>query len=144
MVICLELGADLHMAQLMPLPLTVSCFSKIQIGLPFLVPALLGSPGKRAVKRVCVCYLCAKTAISPSSLCYTETVNTLLYAQRAKNIVNKPVVNEDPIARLICELRAEIHRLQSLLLSQVVVSDCFIVRGGVNSLVCVFLCVFGE
>ena len=31
-VICLERGADLHMAQLMPLPLTVSCFSKIQIG----------------------------------------------------------------------------------------------------------------
>ena len=55
MVICLELGADLHMAQLMPLPLTVSCFSKIQIGFTFLVPALLGSPGKRAVKRGCVC-----------------------------------------------------------------------------------------
>jgi len=34
-VICLERGADLHMAQLMPLLLTVSCFSKIQIGLPF-------------------------------------------------------------------------------------------------------------
>ena len=34
-VICLERGADLHMAQLMPLPLTVSCSSKIQIGLPF-------------------------------------------------------------------------------------------------------------
>ena len=55
MVICLELGADLHMAQLMSLPLTVSCFSEIQIGFIFLVPAHLGSPGKRAVKRVCVC-----------------------------------------------------------------------------------------
>ena len=55
MVTCLELGADLHMAQLMPLPLTVSCFSKIQIGFVFLVPAHPGSPGKRAVKRVCVC-----------------------------------------------------------------------------------------
>ena len=54
MVICLERGADLHMAQLMPLPLTVSCFSKIQIGLTFLVPAHPGSPGKRAVKRECV------------------------------------------------------------------------------------------
>ena len=42
------------MAQLMPLPLTVSCFSKIQIGFTFLVPAHLGSPGKRAVKRVCI------------------------------------------------------------------------------------------
>jgi len=39
----------------MPLPLTVSCFNKIQIGFTFLVLAHLGSPGKRAVKRVCVC-----------------------------------------------------------------------------------------
>jgi len=46
MVICLERRADLHMAQLMPLPLTVSCFSKIQIGFIFLVPAYPGSPGK--------------------------------------------------------------------------------------------------
>jgi len=43
-VICLEQGADLRMAQLMPLPLTVSCFSKIQIGFTFLVLAHLGSP----------------------------------------------------------------------------------------------------
>jgi len=49
-----EQGADLHMVQLMPLPLTVSCFSKIQIGFTFLVPAHPGSLGKRAVKRVCV------------------------------------------------------------------------------------------
>jgi len=55
MVICLEQGADLHMVQLMPLPLTVSCFSKIQIGLTFLILAHLGSLGKRAVKWVCVC-----------------------------------------------------------------------------------------
>ena len=59
MVICLELGADLHMAQLMPLPLTVSCFSKIQIGLTFLVPDHPGSPGKKAVKWVCVKWVCA-------------------------------------------------------------------------------------
>jgi len=52
MVICLELGAGLYMAQLMPLPLTVSCFSKIQIGFTFLVPAHPGSPGQRAVKRM--------------------------------------------------------------------------------------------
>ena len=57
MVICLERGADLHMAQLIPLLLTVSCFSKIQIGFTFLVPAHPGSPGKRAVKRVCVCVM---------------------------------------------------------------------------------------
>ena len=50
-LICLERGADLHMAQLKPLPLTVSCFSKIEVGL---VPAHLGSHGKIAAKRVCV------------------------------------------------------------------------------------------
>jgi len=57
-VFYLERDADLHMAQLMPLPLTVSFFSKIQICFTFLVPAHPGSPGKRAVKRVCVC-VCA-------------------------------------------------------------------------------------
>jgi len=55
MAICLERDADLHMAQLIPLPLTVSCFSKIQIGFTFLVPADPGSPGKKANKQVCVC-----------------------------------------------------------------------------------------
>ena len=50
--ICLEWGADLHTAQLMLLPLTVSCFSKIQIGFTFLVPAHLGSLGKMAIKCV--------------------------------------------------------------------------------------------
>ena len=46
MVICVERGADLHMAQLMPLPLTVCCFSKIQIGFTFLVLAHPGVPEK--------------------------------------------------------------------------------------------------
>ena len=59
MVICLERDADLNMAQLMPLPLTVSRFSKIQIGFTFLVLAHPGSPAKRAVKRVCV-FKCTK------------------------------------------------------------------------------------
>jgi len=54
MVICLERGADLHTAQLMPLPLTVSCFSEIQTGFTFLVPAHPRSPGQSAVKWVCV------------------------------------------------------------------------------------------
>ena len=48
----------------MPLPLTVSCFSKIQIGFAFLVPAHLGSPGKRAVKGVCVCVcVCVRACV---------------------------------------------------------------------------------
>jgi len=67
-VICLERGADLHMAQLMPLSHTVSCFSKIQIGFTFLVPAHPGSPGKRAVERVCVCV--------------SEKIRLLLYFQK--------------------------------------------------------------
>jgi len=54
-VVCLERSADLRMAQLLPLPLTASCFSKMQTGFTFLVPAHLGSPGQRAVKRLCVC-----------------------------------------------------------------------------------------
>jgi len=68
MVICLERGADLHMAQLMPLPLTVSCSSKIQIGFTFLVLAHLGRPG--AVKRMYVFQLahpdnCCKIQSNP-------------------------------------------------------------------------------
>jgi len=54
-VICLDRGPDLHVAQLMPLLLTVSCFSEIQIGFTFLVRVHPHNPGKRAVKRVCVC-----------------------------------------------------------------------------------------
>jgi len=50
----LSVWSEVHTAQLMPLPLTVSCFSKIQTGFTFLVPAHPGSPGKWAVKRVCV------------------------------------------------------------------------------------------
>jgi len=56
MVICLERGADLHMAQLMPLPLTISCFSKIQTGFTFLVQAHPGSLDKGPLN-VCVCVL---------------------------------------------------------------------------------------
>jgi len=67
MVICLEQGADLHTAQLMPLPLTVSCFSKNQIGFTFLVPAHLGIPGKRAIKWVCV-YLLIFASFQVSSV----------------------------------------------------------------------------
>ena len=57
-VVCLERGADMHMAQLMPLPLTASCFNKIQTGFTFLVPAQLGGPGQTgAIKRVFVLFL---------------------------------------------------------------------------------------
>jgi len=82
-VICLEQGADLNVAQLMPLPLTVSCFSKIRIGSTFLVPAHVGIPGKRAVKRVCVCVLevisCpGKRAVKWVCVCYEKHKMQLL------------------------------------------------------------------
>jgi len=61
-VVYLERGADLHMAQLIPLPLTVSCFSKIQIGFAFLVPA---DPGKGPLNGcVCVCVCVSYVIIS--------------------------------------------------------------------------------
>ena len=68
MVICLQRGADLHIALLMPLPLTVSCFSNIQIGFTFLVPAHPGSPGQTAVKHVCVC-VCVWSPFRQSAKC---------------------------------------------------------------------------
>jgi len=66
----------MHMAQMMPLPLTVSCFSKMQIGFTFLVPAHPGSPGKRAVKWVCVC-VCSKFPFNTLILNYL-TANVFL------------------------------------------------------------------
>jgi len=63
MVICLQQGADLHMVQLMPLPLTVSCFSKIPIGFTFQVPAYPGSPGQRPLNR-CVCVIYTQVNMS--------------------------------------------------------------------------------
>ena len=54
----------MRMAQLMPLQLTVSCFSKIRAGFTFLVPAHLGSPGKKTVKCVCVCGQVADSEVS--------------------------------------------------------------------------------
>ena len=65
------------MTQRMPLPLTVSCFSKIQIGFTFLVPAHLGSPGQRAVKHVCV-YACVRVCeylcLSPTRLAWMSSL----------------------------------------------------------------------
>ena len=94
MVVCLEQDADLHMAQLMPLPLSGSCFSKIQIGFTFLVPAYPGSPGKRAVKRArarararvracvraCVCVSVCLCVCVSVSVCVCVCV---VYTQRA-------------------------------------------------------------
>ena len=65
MVICLERGADLHMFQLKPLLLTVSCFSKIQIGLPFWYRLTRVVPEKGPLNRcVCVCVAGAFSALT--------------------------------------------------------------------------------
>jgi len=82
MVICLERGAELHVAQLMPLPLTVSCFSKIQIGFTFLVRAHPGSPGKGPLN-VCAC-------VCPRLRRHTGIVVTLFVAP-------SKLLNVDPI-----------------------------------------------
>jgi len=72
-VICTERGADLHTAQLMPLSLTVSCFSEIQIGFTSLVPAHPGSPGKGPLN-VCVCVcvtsISGRVAQQDAAYCY--------------------------------------------------------------------------
>jgi len=81
MVICLEQGADVRMAQLMPLPLTVSCFSNIQVGFSFLVPAYLGSPGKGPLN-VCVCVCaCACACACACVLCCTVHVVFPVYGE---------------------------------------------------------------
>ena len=88
MVICLERGADLHMAQLMPLPLTDSCFSKIQIGFTILVPAHLGSAGKGPLNGcvcVCVTYLLLQSyhTIGDNSIKFFYRLHILPVTQRA-------------------------------------------------------------
>lgn len=56
-------------------------------------------------------------AISPADCNYSETLSTLRYANRAKNIINKPTINEDPNVKLIRELREEIMKLKGMLSS---------------------------
>ena len=76
MVISLERGADLHMAQLKPLPLTVSCFSKIQIGFAFLVPAHPGSPGKKPLNVCVYASSTPRTRIAWTHGIHTDTSHT--------------------------------------------------------------------
>ncbi|XP_030243669.1 kinesin-like protein Klp98A isoform X1 [Drosophila navojoa] len=58
-------------------------------------------------------------ALSPADCNYSETLSTLRYANRAKNIINKPTVNEDANVKLIRELREEINKLKSMLTGDV-------------------------
>ena len=92
-VVCLQRGADWHMSQLKPLTLIVSCSSKIQIGFTFLVPAHLGSPGQRAIKRVCCgCVLqqlldTATSLVTPPQI-RQQNIVSVLFVCPALNIRN--------------------------------------------------------
>nr|XP_006820456.1 PREDICTED: kinesin-like protein KIF1A-like [Saccoglossus kowalevskii] len=57
-------------------------------------------------------------ALSPADINYDETLGTLRYADRAKQIVCKAIVNEDPNARIIRELKEEVARLKEILISE--------------------------
>ena len=100
MVICLERGADFHMAQLMPLPLTVSCFSKIQVGLTFLVPAHLGGPVQRADKRVCV-HTYVKADMNPCL-----ELNEWRMTENSFRVVIVAVWNERALSSVVCLFHA--------------------------------------
>ena len=89
----------MHMAQLMPLPLTVSDFSKIQIGFTFLVPAHLGSPGQRADKRVCVCVSCRLTAKNRDQL-RNPTLRNRVWVYLLNVYLGHVCVEEDGLSRV--------------------------------------------
>ena len=58
-------------------------------------------------------------AVSPANYNYNETIGTLRYASRAKNIINKPKINEDPKDTLLKEYLDEIQKLRNQLNNQV-------------------------
>ena len=94
MVICLERDADLHMTQLMPLPLTVSHFSKIKIGFTFLVPAHPGSPGLRAVKWMCVCFTSPISATVHLYLCTPHANIAHAYSKLCSHLFKTVAIND--------------------------------------------------
>ena len=110
MVICLERGADLHMTQLMPLPLTVSYFSKIQIGFTFLVPAHPSSPGQRAVKRVCVCVPALYMLVNKSSRASSD----LVFFSASMRLIQLLLQNVDSHRQLIVTERQAVNFLLEL------------------------------
>ena len=111
-VICLERGADLHMAQLMPLPLA---FSKIQIGFTFLVPAYPSSPGKSVVKRVCVyCKLTTdRSHLRSANACLLSVPRTqTTYGDRSFAVSGPVAWNSSPVALRSSDITEETFRKQ--------------------------------
>ena len=125
-VICLERGADLHMAQLMPLPLTVSCLSKIQIGFTFLVPAHLGSPGKGPLNG-CVCTWVSHYRKGKTNLDFTEErewVAVVLAGLWQSALRSRRITTQAPHQSVFC-IPQKISRPKHLALSYDQLSSCF-------------------
>jgi len=131
---------DMHTDQLMPLPLTVSCFSEIQIGLTFLVPAHPGSPGQRAVKWVCVC-VCVRACVRACAcVCTCSLVSDVVIL-----VLSAPVCQSSSTRFTRCEQvpgggrprvvsssgRVRLVSLQSDAVSNVVASDASAAHGRV-------------
>ena len=120
MVICLKRGADLHIAQLMSLPLTVSCFSKIQIGFTFLVQGHPGSPGKRAVKRVCVCVcvcvqdLYSRALLSPVTVYRSAGGITFILSSTSATVSRDWTLRRHHILFIIYFNRVLYHRMYAI------------------------------
>ena len=104
MVICLEQGADLHMAQLIPLPLTVSCFSKIHIGFTFLVPTHPGSPGKGPLNG-CVCTSLERTTIQTVVLASADVRDSRTVVVVVVVSESSPVIHVHPTSPRSTTLR---------------------------------------
>jgi len=104
----MEQSADLHLVQLMPLPLIVSCFSKIQIGFTFLVPAYPGSPGKGPFYgRMYVCILLSNSVTHSNSSevsgCLQETESMLqLHAASSVLMLTYTLTSPDQHHTPIC------------------------------------------
>ena len=120
------------MAQLMPLPLTVSCFSEIQIGFTFLVSAHPGSPGQRAVKGVCVCvwlitfinnlilqtYLSKQLLMTPRKVSYSvlQRIPSVQYAYKDTPLYSNPLLlsTNSPILDCISQWDLLMHFINAL------------------------------
>ena len=98
MVISPQQGADLHTAQLTPLSLTVPRFRKIQIGFTFLALACPGSPGKRAVKRVCVCVQQHNAIRIISLTTLTLVMSALPFSALMCSTVSPPLLDSSTLA----------------------------------------------
>lgn len=78
--------------------------------------------------------------VSPAADNYEETLSTLRYADRAKSIINHAVVNEDPNARIIRELREEVEKLRDQLTQAEVKETAFFLDCQPSLLTCVSIC----